>query len=264
MIEHKNVCSEQVHLSLCGPGEVTVSFATLNDLTPSTVQWWPQGTAGEEGAITVSKGSSIASSSLQSVDIMLTHPSMGMPTATVQELRSMQNWSIGTSHLSPSPKAVDGVQYGLGGYNNPRMIYDSPVLHTVQLAPLVGGTRYHYRVAGDSRTFSFTMPAAAGQAYPFVLGLTADLGQTAASEANLELLQHILLPPADDRSSSSHGSVLLVAGDLAYADGWGARWDSFGRMFEGLAARVPVLVPRLSLRASILPRASASRAMPSS
>ena len=31
--------------------------------------------------------------------------------------------------------------------------------------------------------------------------------------------------------------MLLLGGDLAYADGWGPRWDSFGRMLEPLAAR---------------------------
>jgi hypothetical protein len=238
------VCSEQIHLSLGGPTEAVVSFATLNDLTPSTVEWWAE---AEQGAIHVSSGSASASSSLQSVDVMLTHPSMGDPSATIEQLRRMQNWSIGTSHVRPSPKAIDGVQYGLGAYNNPRMIYDSPVIHTVHLSPLTGGLRYRYRVAGDARTFAFTMPPTAGAVYPYVLGLTADLGQTAATEANLELLQRILLPAAGtaggegNESSSSIGGVLLIAGDLSYADGWGARWDSFGRLFEPLAARVPVL-----------------------
>ena len=38
------------------------------------------------------------------------------------------------------------------------------------------------------------------------------------------------------------GGVVLLAGDLAYADGFHPRWDSFGRMVEPLMARVPVLV----------------------
>ena len=35
--------------------------------------------------------------------------------------------------------------------------------------------------------------------------------------------------------------VVLMAGDLSYADGWGWRWDSYGRMVQRLAANVPVM-----------------------
>ncbi len=36
------------------------------------------------------------------------------------------------------------------------------------------------------------------------------------------------------------GAVLIV-GDLSYADGWQPAWDSFGKLYESLAATVPVL-----------------------
>ena len=37
------------------------------------------------------------------------------------------------------------------------------------------------------------------------------------------------------------GGVVLLAGDLSYADGYMERWDSFGRLMEPLAARVPIM-----------------------
>ena len=129
------------------------------------------------------------------------------------------------------PKAL---AYGLGAYNNPQMYYDSPAIHRVSLRDLRPGARYGYRVAGDARNFSFTMPPDAADgaaAYPLTLGLTADLGQTAVSEANTRLLL----------AAQKHGGVVLLAGDLSYADGYPWRWDTFGRMLEPLAARVPVM-----------------------
>jgi 3',5'-cyclic AMP phosphodiesterase CpdA len=34
---------------------------------------------------------------------------------------------------------------------------------------------------------------------------------------------------------------VLCAGDLSYADGWAELWDSFGRMIQPLASRIPFL-----------------------
>ena len=36
-------------------------------------------------------------------------------------------------------------------------------------------------------------------------------------------------------------AAVVLVGDLSYADGWCPRWDSFGQLFETLAATVPVL-----------------------
>ena len=62
------------------------------------------------------------------------------------------------------------------------MYYNSPVLRTIVLTNLVGGATYTYRAAGVDRNFSFVMPPDGGEAaYPYVIGLTADLGQTEVS-----------------------------------------------------------------------------------
>ena len=40
---------------------------------------------------------------------------------------------------------------------------------------------------------------------------------------------------------SGTSGVVLLGGDLSYADGFGPRWDSFARLVEPLASTVPVM-----------------------
>ena len=57
----------------------------------------------------------------------------------------------------------------------------------------LGGDSRYFRVAGDARSFSFTMPPDAGAAsYPLTIGLTADLGQTIASNLTATWLRRQL------------------------------------------------------------------------
>ena len=222
-------CSGQVLVTLGGPQEVVVSFATHNDATPSLVTW-----AGADGAVRAATGSSSAYSQLMYIAPELTNPALGGLGADPAQQRRIQSDQHApatdpASLVGPKSAAADGVVYGLGAYNNPAMYYDSPLLHAVTLAGLTGGSTYTYRVAGDARSHNFTMPADGGaHAYPLALGLVADLGQTSASEANVALLR------------SQRLDAVLIAGDLSYADGFGSRWDSFGRMLEPLASSVPL------------------------
>jgi len=52
------------------------------------------------------------------------------------------------------------------------------------------------------------------------------------SLANAELLRTRL---------QGSGSLVLLAGDLSYADGFYSRWDSYARLMQPLAATVPVM-----------------------
>ena len=88
----------------------------------------------------------------------------------------------------------------------------------------------------SSSTTTITTTTTTASAYPVTFGLAADLGQTAASEANMHLLQRMLREAGDSSSS-----VVLIAGDLSYADGWLSRWDSYGRMMEPLTTEVAVM-----------------------
>jgi len=110
------------------------------------------------------------------------------------------------------------------------------VIHTVRLANLTAGSSYSYRVAGAEFARNFTMPVTdIDDLYPFAFALTADLGQTAVSQANV----HNLLEIAT--SEGAGRGVVLLSGDLSYADGFGQRWDTYARMMEPLASAVPVM-----------------------
>ena len=171
-------------------------------------------------------------------------PQIGVPTLTHDELYALQNTSGFAfdpfySRRASNHRDTGSVKLGLGTYKNPLECYNSPLVHTVVLRGLAPSGTYGYRVAGDGRNFTFTMPAVASgtahELYPFTLGLTADLGQTAVSEANADALAALMDgAPADRR-------LLLLAGDLSYADGYYPRWDSFARMMEPVAARVPIM-----------------------
>ncbi|CAI0423657.1 unnamed protein product [Linum tenue] len=107
-------------------------------------------------------------------------------------------------------------------------VYKSGQIHEVVIGPLHPDTVYYYRCGGNSaRKFSFkTAPSA----FPIKFAIVGDLGQT---EHTNSTLQHI---------SEANYDMLLLPGDLSYADSWQPRWDSFGQMMEPLASQRPWMV----------------------
>ena len=181
--------AEQVHLALGGPGEMVVSFATALQ-GASAVEWWREGGGGGGRAV----GTPAAYSQLIYVDEWLSHPPMGAPRVPEDHLLALQDTSAwaydrATGRRFANYMKPKALAYGLGAYNNPQMYYDSPAIHRVSLRNLRPGARYGYRVAGDARNFSFTMPPDGdGAAFPLTFGLTADIGQTVVSKLNAEWL----------------------------------------------------------------------------
>jgi hypothetical protein len=116
--------------------------------------------------------------------------------------------------------------------------YTSGQLHTAYLKKLKPDTLYSYK-CGDSATddwsavYQFrTLPVSAPTTQtPFVIGVVGDLGQTEDSMITVEHLQ-----------ADSEMSVIVHAGDLAYADCNQTRWDTYNRMVEPLAAVMPWMV----------------------
>ena len=107
----------------------------------------------------------------------------------------------------------------------------SPLLHKVQLSNISPGQTIYYMVAGSDTQYSFTYPLNGDSSgvYPMNVGLTVDLGQTAVSQASVDAI--IAMDP----------DFVLLAGDLAYADGWNPLWDDFGVFIEPLASQYPFL-----------------------
>jgi 3',5'-cyclic AMP phosphodiesterase CpdA len=92
------------------------------------------------------------------------------------------------------------------------------------LSGLAPGSNYKYRIAGEQAWRRFRTPPALGQ--PIDFGVVADLGQTNNSAATMASM-------AEKVADGSIDSILFP-GDLSYADGVGARWDSFARLAEPL------------------------------
>ncbi|VAI15510.1 unnamed protein product [Triticum turgidum subsp. durum] len=123
------------------------------------------------------------------------------------------------------------------------LLYHSGNIHDAVVGPLKPSTTYYYRCSSDtSREFSFRTPPSV-LPFTFVIAVfkvsyngmrtrihAGDLGQT---EWTNSTLQHIAAADYD---------MLLLPGDLSYADLDQPRWDSYGRLVEPLASARPWMV----------------------
>ena len=129
------------------------------------------------------------------------------------------------------PATEGGGCQGGANYTNPDCYYTSGEVHSVTLGGLAPGTAYQYRIEGDSRTLRFATPPAVAAAARLRLAVVGDLGQTLNSSHTVaNMLKRVEAGGVD---------LVLHAGDLAYADGDGHRWDSYARLGEALWSRVP-------------------------
>lgn len=105
--------------------------------------------------------------------------------------------------------------------------YNSGEIHHVVIGPLGPNTTYYYRCGGNGPEFSFRTPPST---FPIDFAIVGDLGQT---EWTASTLEHIGAKDYD---------VLLLPGDLSYADTQQPLWDSFGRLVEPHASKRPWMV----------------------
>jgi len=239
---------EQVHMTLGNTlDSVIVSFVSTNPSTPSIVYFGTDESSvansplsSKSFGVKAATGRSITYSELLYIDKKLyglPPPGLGAPKQTASYLISLEDtssWAFDkvTGEQWSGYAQVNSVQLALGDYRNPYMNYDSPYIHTVTLTGLIPGKVYYYRPAasciGTVYRVMIPLPGTAA-VYPLTIGLTCDLGQTLVSQVSIEAV--IALEP----------DVVLIAGDLSYADGYVPLWDSFGKMIEPLAANVPLL-----------------------
>lgn len=202
--------AEQVHIALAGDGRIAVSWVTARgaSLAPS----------GSRKLQHHSKGEDVVPS-------MVSNCAMDRVRSVVRYGQHSGNyrWTADGSHTC----------YERGSYK-------SGLLHTAVLGQCCSGNElkpgetYFYRVGdpalGWSREFQFTVPPTAGDtSKPLKMAVVGDLGQTAYS---LQTLTHV---------EAVHPDLVLNLGDLSYADGDQARWDSWGRMVQPLLSRVPMM-----------------------
>eukprot|EP00668_Euglena_longa_P004889 GGOE01005730.1.p1 GENE.GGOE01005730.1~~GGOE01005730.1.p1 ORF type:complete len:527 (-),score=103.30 GGOE01005730.1:288-1868(-) len=189
-------------------GQMKWLFHLQTTKTESIVHYGESANLGQ-----TSRGDKTSYSSLIYYSSQLVHPTLGFPEVNEEKIQELQG-------------RADVRWFDLGRTTNPAELYNSPIVHRVTLKGLKPGTKYFYQVEGDQRTFSFRMPS---DHLPMKIGLTGDVGQTAVSNATLRAL------------AAFDPDMIFFAGDLSYADGWGWRWDSFGRLMEVAATRYPFL-----------------------
>lgn len=131
-----------------------------------------------------------------------------------------------TVHYGPSPSANALSATGTTtSYHY--ALYESGEIHNVVIGPLRPNTVYYYRLGDSEKTYNFkTAPAH----FPIMFGVVGDLGQT---EWTVSTLKHL---------GDSNYDMLLLPGDLSYADFLQNLWDSFGRLVEPLASQRPWMV----------------------
>ncbi|XP_010244493.1 PREDICTED: probable purple acid phosphatase 20 [Nelumbo nucifera] len=139
-----------------------------------------------------------------------------------------------TQHASPATVEYDtsAGTYGYSAtgstYSYEYLMYKSGEIHDVVIGPLEPNTVYYYRCGSNSsREFSFKTPPVQ---LPITFAVAGDLGQTRWTKSTL---QHI---------SRSGYDVMLLPGDLSYADFNQPLWDSFGRLVEPLSSQRPWMV----------------------
>nr|GMD44443.1 probable purple acid phosphatase 20 [Ipomoea batatas] len=110
------------------------------------------------------------------------------------------------------------------------LLYKSGEIHDVVIGPLNSNTVYYYRCGGSGGSapeYSFKTPPSG---FPIKFAIVGDLGQTDWTKTTLE---HI---------GKSNYDMLLLPGDLSYADRYQPLWDSYGRLVEPEARRRPWMV----------------------
>ncbi|XP_062202732.1 purple acid phosphatase 22-like isoform X1 [Phragmites australis] len=116
--------------------------------------------------------------------------------------------------------------------------YKSGAIHHVTMGPLEPSTTYYYRCGKAGDEFSLRTPPAT---LPIEFVVIGDLGQTGWTASTLS---HI---------GGADYDMLLLPGDLSYADTQQPLWDSFGRLVQPLASARPWMVTQGNHEIETLP-----------
>ncbi|KAL2345214.1 hypothetical protein Fmac_006499 [Flemingia macrophylla] len=127
---------------------------------------------------------------------------------------------------SPSANALSTTG-NTSSYNY--LIYKSGEIHEVVVGPLNPNIVYYYRL-GDQPSSPTRQFKTTPSQFPIKFAVIGDLGQTDWTRSTLE---HV---------NKSNYDMLLLPGDLSYADLYQPLWDSFGRLVEPLASQRPWMV----------------------
>ncbi|URD79866.1 Calcineurin-like phosphoesterase [Musa troglodytarum] len=120
--------------------------------------------------------------------------------------------------------------------------YTSGKIHHVKIGPLEPDTVYYYRCGGIDQEFSFKTPPAALPIEIAVIGSMLVLVARSAVLAEDICLQTEWTASTLAHVAESNYDMLLLPGDLSYADTQQPLWDSFGRFVQPYASKRPWMV----------------------
>jgi hypothetical protein len=160
-------------------------------------------------------------------------------------------------------KTTDYRYVSAGGpyFSKDTQYYASPLIHHTDIGPLEPATEYFYQVGRTAvagapelyrdTVFRFRTPPAPGAApaaadkrweagstktgETMTLVVIGDIGQTQNSNQTACTVK-------DRWKSDPTVAAGLIIGDMAYADGDGNRWDTWGRLMEQTFSQLPLLV----------------------
>jgi len=118
--------------------------------------------------------------------------------------------------------------------------YESPPLHSAKLTGLLPNTQYYYQVGDSSGGWSKVLqfhtedPSPVTPSNTLNIAIIADHGATDNSQMVVNAIGQL------DRSKNF--DLLILSGDLSYANGIQKWWDIWGRMIEPLSSHFPWMV----------------------
>ena len=216
-------CDSQAHISFASPTSAILSY-----VTPDAVATELRYKRRDQLLWRTAVGDARSYTALANVDPQLWAPTMGAPSYTLDEVRAAANttsWAVPGSASRRAPPFPRWLQ----SYNDPAMIYSSPVIHTVTLVDLVPGEVYEYELADG--VHAFRLPPAT---YPIRLGLAADVGQTVVSNRSFAKL------------AALEPDAVLLSGDLSYA-AWKSNFRRPTARWRGVSTPSTGRCPRKSL-----------------
>ncbi|KAG6405134.1 hypothetical protein SASPL_132717 [Salvia splendens] len=142
------------------------------------------------------------------------------------------------SWITPDENAPSLVVYGTSPNTYPftaqgestsyrYLTYRSGTIHHTVIGPLRDSTTYFYKCSGVGPEFQLRTPPSK---FPVTFAVTGDLGQTGWTKTTL------------DHTAKSQHDLLLLPGDLSYADYLQPGWDSFGQLVQPQASARPWMV----------------------
>ncbi len=135
--------------------------------------------------------------------------------------------------LTNSSKSLHKRTYNWAGWNGQ--------IYTAIMTSLEPDTTYHYRVKSSNNTWSdiyhfTTLHKDAGleNGKPLKIGVVADIAYDENSDHTVKSLKYI--------TENKHIDLLLVVGDMSYADGYQKHWDMYLRKIEPVTRYIPMMV----------------------